>query len=152
MSKKITIISVAHDGYRRAGLAFNKGENELDVDKVSATQLAAIEKDPRLAVKATVVETTAPQGAVDAGSVGASIKMVDGFIAGVADADGNVTELKDMEPDELKALAKDLGVKGYTKMSPAKLAEAIAAVPVQAPADADAKGVNADGDNGGVAA
>ncbi|QSX32619.1 Rho termination factor N-terminal domain-containing protein [Shewanella avicenniae] len=137
MSNKITIISVAHDGYRRAGLAFNKGENELDADKVSATQLAAIEKDPRLAVKGTVVETTATQGAVDTAGVGAGVKVVDGFIAGVADADGKVTALKDMKADELKALAKDLGIEGYANMTKPKLAEAIAAVPVQAPADGD---------------
>ena len=45
---KLTITNTAHEGYRRAGVAFVKGANELDASDFSETQLAQIEQDPRL--------------------------------------------------------------------------------------------------------
>jgi hypothetical protein len=41
------VINRAHDGYRRAGIRFIRGENPLPAD-VTEQQLAAIEADPRL--------------------------------------------------------------------------------------------------------
>jgi hypothetical protein len=65
------IISAMHTGYRRAGIAFDKGENTVDVDE---TQLLQIEQDSNLLVQsATPFEPNtdnSTQGDVDAGSVG----------------------------------------------------------------------------------
>lgn len=65
----IKIINLAHDGYRRAGLAFTKGENVLlNLDKA---QLAQIEVDPRLKLlskdggSALADDSQTPSGAVD---------------------------------------------------------------------------------------
>ncbi|QUN06434.1 Rho termination factor N-terminal domain-containing protein [Shewanella yunxiaonensis] len=146
---KIIVKNIAHDGYRRAGLSFKKGDNEFTDTQISEAQMAHIKKDPRLSVSVEAVasQTDNPQGTVDAVVVGADVKMVDGVIAGVADADGKVTELKFMKVDLLKALAKDLGITGTATMTKAQLSEAILAVPVQAPADTDAR-AETDNDTG----
>ena len=47
---RIFIINRAHEGYRRAGVAFQKGVNELSAGLFTADQLAAIEADPRLSI------------------------------------------------------------------------------------------------------
>ncbi|KGJ86443.1 HI1506-related protein [Colwellia psychrerythraea] len=68
------IISSMHTGYRRAGIAFDKGENTVEVDEI---QLAKIEQDHNLLVQST--ESIEPgadsssQGNVDADSVDKSI-------------------------------------------------------------------------------
>ncbi|MCR9935270.1 HI1506-related protein [Vibrio antiquarius] len=50
----VSVICHAHKGYRRAGMAFSKGENTLKPDSITQTQLAQLKADPRL--KVTVVE------------------------------------------------------------------------------------------------
>ncbi|MDX1301191.1 HI1506-related protein [Photobacterium sp.] len=50
IDKKLVVKSVAHDGYRRAGMAFSAGENILAAGTVTCSQLAMLEADPRLAV------------------------------------------------------------------------------------------------------
>ncbi|AYV12988.1 HI1506-related protein [Shewanella algae] len=46
----LVAICLAHDGYRRAGVAFVRGENVLS-DDLSDEQLAAIKADPRIRVQ-----------------------------------------------------------------------------------------------------
>ena len=53
MAKTIHIFNRAHTGYRRANIAFDKGDNQLD--NISQTQLAAIEDDPRLMVQSSAM-------------------------------------------------------------------------------------------------
>lgn len=50
----VSVICHAHTGYRRAGMAFSKGENTLKPDSITQTQLAQLKADPRL--KVTVAE------------------------------------------------------------------------------------------------
>lgn len=57
IDKKLVIKSVAHDGYRRAGMAFNTGENILAAGTVTCSQLAMLEADPRLAVSYAQADT-----------------------------------------------------------------------------------------------
>lgn len=52
----VSVICHAHTGYRRAGMAFSKGENTLKPDSITQTQLAQLKADPRL--KVTVAEST----------------------------------------------------------------------------------------------
>ncbi|OUR89885.1 hypothetical protein A9Q81_20725 [Gammaproteobacteria bacterium 42_54_T18] len=71
------IISAMHTGYRRAGIAFDKGENTVEVDEV---QLAKIEQDHNLLVQSTEsIEPSADslsQGNVDTDSVGEGVNVV----------------------------------------------------------------------------
>ncbi|RZQ00671.1 HI1506-related protein [Vibrio vulnificus] len=46
--QKILVISAAHDGYRRAGMAFKNGENLLPASQFTEAQLAQIQADPHL--------------------------------------------------------------------------------------------------------
>ncbi len=63
------VINLAHDGYRRAGVAFTKGENLLS--KLDKAQLAQIEADPRLkllskgGLSTVTDDSQTPSGAVD---------------------------------------------------------------------------------------
>ncbi|MGF1680221.1 HI1506-related protein [Photobacterium minamisatsumaniensis] len=61
---KLVVKSVAHDGYRRAGMAFSTGENILAAGTVTCSQLAMLEADPRLAVSGAE-GTLAEAGASD---------------------------------------------------------------------------------------
>lgn len=62
------IISAMHTGYRRAGIAFDKGENNVDIDEV---QLEQIEQDSNLLVQSAEPikpgANNATQGNVDDG-------------------------------------------------------------------------------------
>lgn len=49
-NKTIEIINAAHDGYRRAGLRFHKGQNTFDESEVTDAQLAMLKADTHLAV------------------------------------------------------------------------------------------------------
>ncbi len=53
---QLIIICLAHDGYRRAGVEFDKGENILDASELSDAQLGQIKADSRL----EVVESKTP--------------------------------------------------------------------------------------------
>lgn len=46
--KNILVISAAHDGYRRAGMAFKNGENLLPASQFTEAQLAQIQANPHL--------------------------------------------------------------------------------------------------------
>ena len=64
----LVAICLAHDGYRRGGVAFVRGENQLP-DDLSAAQLAAIAADPRIKLQAEPLSESAlvsTQGRVDA--------------------------------------------------------------------------------------
>ncbi|MBB1293014.1 HI1506-related protein [Pseudoalteromonas sp. SR41-4] len=61
-------------GYRRAGLSFNHGKNEIPADGLDQEQLDAIENDPRLSVQAIPLDaSTAPQSQLDANNLGADL-------------------------------------------------------------------------------
>lgn len=59
ISKLAVLIAVclAHDGYRRAGLSFKRGENQLDPESLSEDQIAALEADHRI-----LLELGSPDG------------------------------------------------------------------------------------------
>ncbi|MDO6542815.1 HI1506-related protein [Photobacterium sanguinicancri] len=61
IAKKLVVQSLAHGGYRRAGMAFNTGENVLEPNTITCSQLAMLEADPRLAV--SCAEASSPDGA-----------------------------------------------------------------------------------------
>jgi hypothetical protein len=69
------IMCAMHTGYRRAGIAFDKGENTVEIDE---TQLVQIEQDKNLLVQS--VESIEPgsnndtQGNVDDGLLDSSVK------------------------------------------------------------------------------
>lgn len=44
----LVAVCLAHDGYRRAGLGFSKGDNTLDAAALSEAQLATLDEDPRI--------------------------------------------------------------------------------------------------------
>jgi hypothetical protein len=48
--EQLLVICLANTGYRRAGLAFAKGENNLPLAELSREQIAAIKADKRLKV------------------------------------------------------------------------------------------------------
>jgi len=55
---KVTVKSTKPDGYRRAGFAFNTGENEL---AVTIEQYKQIEGDKNLHIEAIDLDATAPK-------------------------------------------------------------------------------------------
>ncbi|MGF1727208.1 HI1506-related protein [Photobacterium nomapromontoriensis] len=62
ITQALIVKSLAHNGYRRAGLAFNAGENTLAADTITPAQLAMLEADPRLALLGTAEDDPATQG------------------------------------------------------------------------------------------
>lgn len=50
MAKLLFIVCAAHTGYRRGGVSFKQGENTVEAEKLSATQLEQINSDPLLTV------------------------------------------------------------------------------------------------------
>ncbi len=51
--EKITVLSSAHDGYRRGGQSFVPGQNHFALSLFSAAQLQQLATDPRLVVLPT---------------------------------------------------------------------------------------------------
>ncbi len=156
----IHVVSVAHTGYLRAGVRLDAGVNEITV---SPSQLAAMEADPRLVVTvlAAAAEQLAdddapPEGGVDSGLDGSGVvvqespppvlsTLTTGTLGGVMEQDGTVKSLDDMSQTALKALAKDLEIKGHTSMDKPALVAAIAATKIQYDAsEADGKKPVAD--------
>lgn len=74
---------------------------------------------PAPVVEAPVIEPEAP-----------TENLVEATLAGVADKDGNVTDLKAMKKDELIQIASDMGIEGAADMTKAQLIAAIEAEPV----------------------
>ncbi|WP_264402699.1 HI1506-related protein [Vibrio parahaemolyticus] len=104
--KNILVISAAHDGYRRAGLAFKNGKNLLPASQFTETQLAQIQADPHLRYELH-------QEDVDGGDASGA---VDGVLGNV----GLMDAIKQLDPSndahftksgkpELKALSVILG-------------------------------------------
>lgn len=104
--KNILVISAAHDGYRRAGMAFKNGENLLEASLFTETQLAQIQADPHLRYELH-------QEDVDGGDASGAVDGVSGNV-GLMDA------IKQLDPSndahftksgkpELKALSAILG-------------------------------------------
>lgn len=152
----IHVVSVAHTGYLRAGVRLDAGVNEITV---SPSQLAAMEADPRLVVTVLAAAAEQPadddaptQGRVDSGLDGSGVgeqlsptSLATGTLGGVMEQDGTVKSLADMSQTALKALAKDLEIKGYTSMDKPALVAAIAATKIQYDAsEADGKKPVAD--------
>lgn len=102
--KTVTILSSAHDGYRRAGLKLKRGRN--DAVQVDEAQFEALSADPRLAVQEGGDATT-------------------GHLAGVVDKEGQVKKLEDLKVDELKDIAKDMDIEGFAELKKADLVAAI---------------------------
>lgn len=63
IASSIMVICHAHTGYRRAGVAFSKGENALKPDSITQTQLVQLKADPRL--KVTVAESALSSTTLD---------------------------------------------------------------------------------------
>jgi len=150
MSQKTIVINCrAHDGYRRAGIAFTKGQNVFSDSELTDSQLQAIEGDPRLVVSvetnetqddtsAGTAQTAQTQGSVGAADSADGVKQPDitSTIAGVVTDDGVQKNLDDMTVAELKEIAEPLEIVGFKRMNKPELVAAIAAVKVQVPADA----------------
>ena len=63
-------------GYRRAGLSFNQGKNEIPAKELDEQQLEAIENDARLSIQTVPYdESAAAQGQLDADNVGSTVKL-----------------------------------------------------------------------------
>ncbi len=60
----LMVVSRQPNGYRRAGLAFNKGDNHLPLAELSDEQVAAIKADPRFKVVETSMAVDSP-GSLD---------------------------------------------------------------------------------------
>jgi len=101
ITQTLLISCLAHTGYRRAGMAFNKGENRFQPDTFNADQLAQLETDPRLNVVAiddSVAQASEPslsQGTVAATAV----------VSGISFADA-VTKLNQQSADDFTASGK----------------------------------------------
>ncbi|ELX4136201.1 hypothetical protein V6450_000038 [Vibrio vulnificus] len=100
--QKILVISAAHDGYRRAGMAFKNGENLLPASQFTETQLAQIQADPHLRYELH-------QEDVDGGDASGAVDGVSGGV-GLMDA------IKQLDPSneahftkKLKALSAIVG-------------------------------------------
>lgn len=74
----LRITNNAREGYRRAGVVFAKGANEMAAAAFNADQLATLEADPHLTVE--VLDTVEPGEATEAegpvvdGGVGDAVK------------------------------------------------------------------------------
>lgn len=153
MSKKTIVINCrAHNGYRRAGIAFTKGQNVFSESELTDAQLQAIEGDARLVVSVEANETQDDTSAGSAktanvaqtqGSVGTANSAdgvttteLTGTIAGVVTIDGLQKNLDEMTVADLKELAESLEIAGFKGMKKPELVAAIAAVQVQVPTDA----------------
>ncbi|MGF1775898.1 HI1506-related protein [Vibrio nomapromontoriensis] len=70
ITQAITVKNLAHGGYRRAGIAFEKGDNRIEPETITTTQLEMLKQDPRLKVCDVQASPSGEQsGAVDAGAL-----------------------------------------------------------------------------------
>ncbi|MCS0442115.1 HI1506-related protein [Vibrio diabolicus] len=104
--KNILVISAAHDGYRRAGMAFKNGENLLPASQFTEAQLAQIQADPHLRYELH-------QEDVDGGDASGSVDGVSGGV-GLMDAIkqldlGNEAHFTKSGKPDLKALSAIVG-------------------------------------------
>ncbi|MFV0597978.1 HI1506-related protein [Shewanella sp.] len=146
----LMVVSRQPNGYRRAGLAFNKGDNHLPLAELSDEQVAAIKADPRFKVFETSMAVDSP-GSLDIPNGDTSLNQgidssngneLTSTIAGVKDNDGTERNLDDMKVDELRELAISLDVEGAKGMKKAELIAAIKSIEVKVPNDAVDQGAN----------
>ncbi|WKE64338.1 HI1506-related protein [Gallaecimonas kandeliae] len=133
MSKTIVyalvVASLAHDGYRRAGLAFKKGDNTFDGVALSDAQLAALKADTRLAVKKAEPLREADQKGrtLEPQLVGS----LNGTVGGVVTLDGEHKTLAELTLAELRPLAESLDIEGAKTLKKDELVAAIEATQVE---------------------
>lgn len=146
----LMVVSRQPNGYRRAGLAFNKGDNHLSLAELSAEQVAAIKADTRLKVFETSMAVDSP-GSLDIPNGDPSLNQgidssngneLTSTIAGVKDHDGTERNLDEMKVDELRELAISLDVEGAKGMKKAELIAAIKSIEVKVLNDAVDQGAN----------
>jgi len=89
--KRIVVISAAHNGYRRAGVALVQGKNTFETDQFNDAQLAMLESDPRLEVLKEDAD-----GSPGAGGQETGLLEQDGVPASLIEA------IKRLNPDEKK--------------------------------------------------
>ncbi|UTV30165.1 HI1506-related protein [Photobacterium atrarenae] len=83
IQSKLVVQSLAHDGYRRAGMAFKPGENIIPENSITCSQLAMLQADPRLAVLGTDGAVTQADPADGASGAVVQEPVSDGLIAAI---------------------------------------------------------------------
>lgn len=153
----LMVVSRQPNGYRRAGLAFNKGDNHLPLAELSDEQVAAIKADTRLKVFETsmAVDST---GSLDIPNCDTPLTTdITGMLTGVKAPNGEektldkltVNELlEELSVKDLKALAKDLEIKGFNSMNKPDLVSAIQAVKVTVPGVNETTSTETEGSEG----
>lgn len=132
----LLVICLAHTGYRRAGMALNKGENLIPLAELSDEQVAAFEADQRL--KVSVRDMAPASGSVDIPDGDQTLGTdITGTLTGVKEPNGEEKALDELTAKELKELAKDLAITGVNSMNKTDLVSAIQAVKVTVPGDGD---------------
>jgi hypothetical protein len=125
----LLVICLAHTGYRRAGMALNKGENLIPLAELSDEQVAAFEADQRL--KVSVRDMAPASGSVDIPDGDQTLGTdITGTLTGVKEPNGEEKALDELTAKELKELAKDLAITGVNSMNKTDLVSAIQAVKV----------------------
>lgn len=153
----LMVVSRQPNGYRRAGLAFNKGDNPLSLAELSDEQVAAIKADPRFKVFETSMAVDSP-GSLDVPNGDPSLTTdITGTLNGVKAPNGEektldkltVNELlEELSAKDLKALAKDLEIKGFNTMNKPDLVSAIRAVKVTVPDVSETTSSETEGSEG----
>lgn len=146
----LMVVSRQPNGYRRAGLAFNKGDNHLPLAELSDEQVAAIKADTRLKVFETSMAMDSP-GSVDIPNGDPALSTdITGTLAGEEKTLDKLTVnelLEELSVKDLKALAKDLEIKGFNSMSKPDLVSAIRAVKVTVPGASETAAPSAETPN-----
>ena len=125
-------------GFRRAGVAHPAEPTDYPDDHFSAKQLQQLEAEPRLVVEqieepdAQADPDSDPQGTVEPSGTS---EFVTGHIDGVVNAEGSQQDLAELKVDDLRLLAKEMEISGYSDMKKADLVEAIKAEQVVVPAE-----------------
>lgn len=157
----IRITSKQH-GFRRAGVAHAATPTDYPDDHFSEAQLLAIAGEPMLKLvyieedgKEHVLDAETLQGLAAAESEedltdlddggrsqadanqGASAAVVEGTLAGVADAAGKVTPLEELPEEEVRALGTEMEIDGADTMPLPELVKTIQAEKVLVPAADD---------------
>ncbi|WP_173497607.1 HI1506-related protein [Shewanella sp. ISTPL2] len=130
----LLVICLAHTGYRRAGMALNKGENLIPLAELSDEQVAAFEADQRL--KVSVRDMAPASGSMDIPDGDQTLGTdITGTLTGVKEPNGEEKALGELSVKELKELAKDLAITGVNSMNKTDLVSAIQAVKVTVPGE-----------------
>lgn len=132
-------ISSAINGFRRAGVAHPSEPTVYPDGYFSDKQVEQLKKEPRLAVEfgdfedPDQADPTADQaGAVESDDVSGDLT---GHLDGVVEPDGTQKPLEEMTVADLRGIAKDMEIDGYTSLKKAELVEAIRATEVSVSAD-----------------